>query len=57
MLGKFPAAVQIAIINRMGTHNVMVMKALSSDLVVQGIASLVFDMLIKDLGNAQQAQR
>jgi type I restriction enzyme R subunit len=47
MLGQFPEAIQNAIIESMDTHNTMAMKALSSDLVSKGIASLVFDMLMK----------
>lgn len=56
MLGQFPEAIQTAIIDSMDTHNSMAMKALSSDLVAKGIASLVFDMLIKGAGNSQQTQ-
>ncbi|WP_198341846.1 hypothetical protein [Oceanisphaera avium] len=55
MLGQFPEAIQTAIIDSMDTHNAMAMKALSSDLVAKGIASLVFDMLIKGMGKTQQA--
>ncbi len=47
MLGQFPEAIQTAIIDSLDTHNVMAMKALSSEEVSKGIASLVFDMLTK----------
>lgn len=49
MLGQFPEAIQTAIIESMDTHNTMAMKALSDDVVKNGLASIVFDMLIKGL--------
>ncbi|PMM44933.1 type I restriction endonuclease subunit R [Vibrio breoganii] len=52
MLGQFPEAIQTAIIESMETHNEMAMKALSEELVSKGIASLVFDMLVR--GAAKQ---
>lgn len=52
MLGQFPEAIQTAIIESMETHNEMAMKALSEELVSKGIASLVFDMLMKGLGKS-----
>lgn len=53
MLGQFPEAIQKAIIESMDTHNVMAMKALSNDIVSQGLASLVFDMFMKKGSRAE----
>ena len=47
MLGQFPEAIQTAIIESLETHNEMAMKALSEELVSKGIASIVFDMLVR----------
>ena len=57
MLGQFPEAIQNAIIESMDTHNAMAMKALSSDLVSKGIASLVFDMLMKGVAGKGDERR
>lgn len=56
MLGQFPEAIQAAIIESMETHNAMAMKALSNDLVKNGLASIVFDMLTKGLIKANDVE-
>lgn len=55
MLGQFPEAIQTAIIESMETHNEMAMKALSEELVSKGIASLVFDMLVRGAGKSEES--
>ncbi len=56
MLGQFPEAIQTAIIESMETHNVCAMKALSNNAVKDGLASIVFDMLMKGLGKSANAE-
>ena len=53
MLGQFPESVNQAVIESMGIHEKMALKVLSSDAVAKGVASFVYDMLVKGLrGNA-----
>jgi len=56
MLGQFPEAIQTAIIDSLDTHNIMAMKALSSEQVSKGIASLVFDMLMRGATKSSEAK-
>jgi len=55
MLGRFPEIVQTAIIESMETHNAMAMKALSDDAVRKGLSSIVFDMMMRELGKSSEA--
>ena len=49
MLGQFPEAINRAIIESMDVNEKMGMKALTSEHVAKGLASIVYDMLVKGL--------
>ncbi|WP_196140646.1 type I restriction endonuclease subunit R [Aliikangiella sp. G2MR2-5] len=57
MLGQFPEAINKAIIESMGVHEKMATLALSNDDVAKGLASLVYDMVIKGFGKDNNNQR
>ena len=50
MLGQFPEAINRAVIESRDVNEKMGMKALTSEHVAKGLASLVYDMLIKEIG-------
>ncbi|PKG86300.1 restriction endonuclease subunit R [Colwellia sp. 75C3] len=51
MLGAFPESINDAVIQSMGVHENMAMKVLSNEAVAKGFAELMFDVLMKGLGN------
>mgnify|MGYP000692876000 CR=1 FL=1 len=51
MLGQFPESINEAVIESMGIHEKMAMKVLSNEAVAKGFAGLMFDVLMKGLGN------
>lgn len=47
MLGQFPAEIEKAIIESSNIHQAIAYKALANKEIAEGIASIVFDMLIQ----------
>jgi type I restriction enzyme R subunit len=50
MLGVFPESINYSVIQSMGLHESMEMKAISNEAVAKEVAELMFDMLMKGLG-------
>jgi type I restriction enzyme R subunit len=51
MLGAFPESINDAVIQSMSVHENMAMKVLSNEAVAKGFSELMFDVLMKKLGN------
>jgi type I restriction enzyme R subunit len=56
MLGQFPEAINRAIIENLDVNERMGMKALSDEHVAKGLASLVYDMMVKGFNNGSNPE-
>ncbi|MBP6122794.1 MULTISPECIES: hypothetical protein [Providencia] len=52
MLGQFPESINEAVIESMGIHEKIAMKALSNEAIAKGFAGLIFDILMKNMSKS-----